>query len=141
MTQKDLEQIMLNIYNWPLNKYNQEWIKKQTAAEQYDLEQQNIPAQLTYTQAMSALPGYEPNSTVTPNYAKIGKYQQKKTLTADEFIADYDNSLRAQNYPSFFSRPTSMTIELPDVEKDEKRQSPSASPRVGIPTFRSLRVN
>jgi hypothetical protein len=85
---------------------------------------------------MSALEGYEPNSTVAPDYAKISRYQQKKTLTADEFIADYDDFLRVGRYPSFFSRPTSMTIELPEAKEDEKNQSPPPSPRVGIPTFR-----
>jgi hypothetical protein len=136
MAQKDLEQIMLNIYNLPRDKYNQEWIKKQTLAEQYDLAQQHIPIQFTYTEAISALQGYEPNSTVTPDYVKISKYQQKEALTEDEFIEDYDNFLCAGRYPSFFSRPTSMVIELPDVPEDEKRQSPPTSPRVGIPTLR-----
>jgi hypothetical protein len=138
MNERMLGQTMVAIYNLPPNKYNQDWIAAQSSREEYDLRQQCIPVQVSYTEAMPALGGYQPDSTISPDYNKIADYVLKEAVTAAGFIADYDIFLGEHNYPAFNSRPSSMLLELPGIADglEEESKTPPDSPRVGIPMLR-----
>jgi hypothetical protein len=135
VTERNLNRFFLNYYNNSHVNSTERWNALQA------LQEQNLPEIMQYREAVASIKGYEPNSTISPDWLKIKRYAQKEQLTADEFSNDYDNFLRSHHYPSFFSRPSSSSIVLPVITRAQAEAAAIAdiqtSPavRIGIPTF------